>query len=150
MTILTREDWHGKIGGRSAKKQRTWKDCNQLHTCQLSRIQHRSPSLPYRSPNLPYKIKLWAFLCFNLEFIPFCPKIWISMIHRSVSGVFLQVYHHWQRLCHHHNHKSKLWWSVLHVRIYIIYNLLIYKCPKPFSCGGGGGGDGGVVVIRGG
>lgn len=71
------------------------------------------------------KSRLWAFRCFNLEFIPFCPQIWISLIHSSVSGVFLQVYHHWQRLCQHHNHKSKLWWSVLHIRIYIIYNLYI-------------------------
>ena len=45
------------------------------HTCQLSRIRQQSPGLPYRSSNLPDKIELWAFLRFNLEFIPFSPNI---------------------------------------------------------------------------
>ena len=31
--------------------------------------------LLYGSANLPDKIELSAFLCFNLEFIPFSPKI---------------------------------------------------------------------------
>ena len=41
----------------------------------VSRIRQQSPGLPYGSPNLPDKIELLAFLCFNLEFIPFSPKI---------------------------------------------------------------------------
>ena len=42
---------------------------NLFQTCQVSRIRHRSPSLPYRSPYLPDKIIFWAFLClvWNLE-----------------------------------------------------------------------------------
>ena len=31
--------------------------------------------LLYGLANLPDKIELWAFLCFNLKFIPFSPKI---------------------------------------------------------------------------
>ena len=41
----------------------------------VSRIRQQSPGLPYGSPNLPDKIELWAFLRFNLEFIPFSPNI---------------------------------------------------------------------------
>ena len=63
----------------------------------------------YRSPNLLDKIKLWAFLCFNLEFIPFSPKIWIFFIHSLVSGAFLHVFHHWQRLFRHYNHFDGLY-----------------------------------------
>ena len=43
----------------------------QHHTCQLSRIRHRSSAFPYSSPNLPDKIIFWAFLCFSLRFSPF-------------------------------------------------------------------------------
>ena len=43
----------------------------------VSRIWHQSPGLLYRSPNFPDKIELWAFLCFNLEYIPFSAKIQI-------------------------------------------------------------------------
>ena len=41
---------------------------NLFQTCQVSRIRHRSPSLPYRSPYLPDKIIFWAFLCLSLKF----------------------------------------------------------------------------------
>ena len=41
------------------------------HTCQLSRIQHQSPALPYGSPYLPDKIIFWAFLCLDFKFSSF-------------------------------------------------------------------------------
>ena len=68
-----------------------------------------SSCLLYRSPNLPAKIELWAFLCFNLEFIPFSPKIWIFFIHSLVSGAFLHVFHNWQTLFRHFNHFDGLY-----------------------------------------
>ena len=51
--------------------------------------QQQSPGFPYGSPNLPDKIKLWAFLCSNLEFIPFSPKIRIFFDSKfSFWGIF--------------------------------------------------------------
>ena len=71
--------WHGKIGGRSAKKQRTWKDCNQLHIY-LSTLPDTTPISLYRSPNLLDKIKLWASVCaLNLEFNPIFSQISIFL-----------------------------------------------------------------------
>ena len=58
----------------------------------VSRIRQQSPSLPYRSPNLPDKIELWAFLCFNLEFIPFSPKIRIFYDSKfGFWGIFARI-----------------------------------------------------------
>ena len=55
----------------------------------VSQIWQQSPGLPYRSPNLPDKIELWAFLYFNLEFIPFSPKIRIFFDSKfSFWGIF--------------------------------------------------------------
>ena len=58
----------------------------------VSRIQQQSPGLPYMSPNLPDKIELWAFLCFNLEFIPFSPKIRIFYDSKfGFWGIFTRI-----------------------------------------------------------
>ena len=58
----------------------------------VSRIRQQSPGLPYGSPNLPDKIELWAFLCFNLEFIPFSPKIRIFYDSKfGFWGIFTRI-----------------------------------------------------------
>ena len=73
---------------------------NKFHTCQLSRIQHWSPALPYGSPYmyLPDKIIFWAFQCLSLRFRTFWLKTWIFLICSTVSGAFLHIFPHWQRL----------------------------------------------------
>ena len=58
----------------------------------VSRIRQQSPGLQYGSPNLPDKIELWAFLCFNLEFIPFSPKIRIFYDSKfGFWGIFARI-----------------------------------------------------------
>ena len=71
---------------------------DQYHSCQLSRIQHRSPALLYWSPYLPDKLIFWAFLCLSLKFSPFSAQNLNFLIHSAVSGAFLHIFSHWQRL----------------------------------------------------
>ena len=51
--------------------------------------------------------------------LPYSSKIRIFLIHSSVFGVFLYVFHHWQRLSCQYNHNTELW-SILHVRLNIM------------------------------
>ena len=51
-----------------------------MDTCQLSRIRHWSPALPYISPNLPDKMAFLTFLCFSLGFSPFLPQNWVPFL----------------------------------------------------------------------
>ena len=69
---------------------------NLFQTCQVSRIRHRSPSLPYRSPYLPDKIIFWAFLCLSLEHF-LTQNVNFSYSHYGFWGI-LHLFSHWQRL----------------------------------------------------
>ena len=63
------------------------------------RIWHRSPALPYGSPYLLDKIIFWAFLCLSLRFSPFLAQhANFSYSQLAVSGAFLDIFIHWQRL----------------------------------------------------
>ena len=76
--ILTREGWHGKIGGRSAKKHKGSE--RSAISCVLANSSGYNTDLlvtPERVTKSPLKNRVMSFLCFNLEFIPFSPKIWI-------------------------------------------------------------------------
>ena len=74
-------------------------DHHLFHTCQLSRIRHQSPGLPYWSPYLPDKIIFWSLLCLSLRFSPFSAQNVGFLIRCMVSGAFLHPFSHWQRLC---------------------------------------------------
>ena len=65
----------------------------------VSRIRHRSPALPYGSPYLPNKIIFCAFLYLGLKVSPFLAQNVIFFIRSTVSGAFLHVFSHRQRLC---------------------------------------------------
>ena len=71
---------------------------DDYYTCQLSRIRHRSPALPYRSPYLPDKIIFWAFLCLGLKFSPFLAQNVNFSYSQYGFWAFLHVFSHWQRL----------------------------------------------------
>lgn len=65
-------------------------------------------------PNFPHKIDLWAFLYFSFGIWPIFLKIWVfSFIYSNkVSGAFLQVLRHWQRLIFH-QYDPKLKWILM-------------------------------------
>ena len=76
--ILTREGWHGKIGGRSAKKHKGPE--RSAISCVIANSSGYNTDLlvtPVQVTKSPLKNRVMSFLCFNLEFIPFSPKIWI-------------------------------------------------------------------------
>ena len=114
-----------------------------IHTCQLSRIypgvsriRQQSPGLPYGSPNLPDKIELWAFLCFNLEFIPFSPKIRIFYDSKfGFWGIFARI-----------SSLTKSWKLIVMVcnSCKTSYNVLSRLGTGSNCAYGGGGGGGGV------
>ena len=78
----------------------------------------------------------------------FCALIWnlchfeFSFTHSLVSGTFLHVFHHGQRLSCHYNHKSELWCSVTRVSLHN-YNVLKHLGTGSnitYQGWGGGGG----------
>ena len=89
----------------------------------LSWIWHQSPGLPYRSTNLPERTScelFCALIFWNLSH--FLPNFEFSLIRSLVSLAYfnLHIFYHRQRLFCCYNHKDKLSWSVLHVRLCIM------------------------------
>ena len=88
---------------------RPWSIFSTVHTCQLSRIRHRSSVLPYGSPSLSDKIIFWSFLFFSLRCSPFFPQNLNFSFRSTVPGTFSQVFSHWQRLFRHQTDDSEFW-----------------------------------------
>ena len=100
-----------------------------------------TPGLPYGSPNLPDKIELWAFLCFNLEFIPFSPQIRIFYDSKfGFWGIFARI-----------SSLTKSWKLIVMVcnSCKTSYNVLS-QLRTGSNCAYGGRGQGGWSLIFGG
>ena len=84
----------------------------------VSRILHQLlvSCTGHQISHIKSSYEIFFALIWNLSH--FLPKFEFSVIHSSVSGAFLHVFHHWQTSFHHYNHKGELWRSVPHVRIY--------------------------------
>ena len=114
---------------------------------EVSRIWHWSPALPYRSPNLPGKMNFIASLHLSLQFSPFFLKIQTFFIYCTVSGTFLHISTHWERLCFPlYNDESEFWYHVPHVRLHIMSSAM----AAGSICGARSGGGGAVDIWWGG
>ena len=111
----------------------------------LSRIRRQSPALPCGSPYLRDKSSFDLFCALVWDLTHFKLKTSIFLIRSAVSGAFLHVFSHWQRLFL----GSKRW----------LRNLIVctscktsYICPKSFPLGSGSicrVGRGGPLKFRG-
>ena len=123
---------------------------NWLLLYQEKYIHAHSPgydtNLPVSRTGNQKEIKLsytvWAFLCFNFNRLSyFCSKFEFSLIYSSVSGPFLHLFHHWQRL-------SWKWIVMVCTSCKTSYNVLSNSRLSGGS--GSGSGDGWSLIFEGG